>query len=397
MPVYTYHVKDTQGISLKGVLEASVINEAISILRKKDLIIISVKETSVESVKEKKVKPEDLVIFSRQFATMIEAGIVIVHALQILEGQTKNKVLAVVIIDVRDQILNGSSLHEALSKHPKVFPPLFVSLVKAGEVAGLLNETLDRAAIYLEKTNSLRRKVRTAMVYPTTVILMAFTITAVLLIKVVPTFEGIFRILGGTLPLPTQILLMISEIVRKFFLLALIALGFAAAGLRKYINTAKGRYKFDSMLFKLPIFGDLFQKVAMARFARTLSTLTKSAIPIIQALGIVGKTAGNVLVEEAVNNAAKAVSHGESIAEPLSKSSIFPTMVVGMIAVGEQTGELEKMLGKVADLYEDEVDAAVNGLTAMIEPIVIGFLGIIVGGIVIALFLPVFKITELIK
>lgn len=397
MPIYTYRAKNNQGMNFTGVLEASVINEAVSSLRKKDLFIISVQETSIESVKEKKVRLEDLVIFSRQFATMIEAGIVMVHALQILESQTKNKVLAVVIIDIRDQILNGSSLSDALSKFPKVFPSLFISLVKAGEISGFLSETLERAAIYLEKSNSLRRKVRTAMVYPAIVIFMAVAITAVLLIKVVPTFEGIFKTLGGVLPFPTRLLLMVSVIVRKSFLFILIGLGVGVAAFRNCILTPKGRYKFDSILFKLPIFGDIFQKVTMARFARTLSTLTKSAIPIIQGLGIVAKTAGNALVEEAVNNAAKAVRHGESIAEPLSKSSIFPAMVVGMISVGEQTGELEKMLSKIADLYEEEVDAAVNGLAAMIEPIVIGVLGVIIGGIVVALFLPVFKITELIR
>ncbi len=397
MSIYTYHVKDAQGFNLTGVLEAPVVNDVVSKLRKKNLIIISIKEVQVEKVKEKTVRLEDLVIFSRQFATMIDAGIVMVHALQILENQTKNKVLAVVIIDIRDQILNGSSLHEAMAKYPKVFTPLFVSLVRAGEISGLLDETLERAAIYLEKTNSLRRKVRTAMVYPVTVIIMAFTITSVLLIKVVPTFENIFYALGGTLPLPTRILLLVSAIVRKFFLFGLVVIGFAAAGFKNYIKTAKGRYKFDSILFKLPIFGDLFQKVAMAKFARTLSTLTKSAIPIIQALEIVGKTSGNVLVEEALENASKAISHGESIAEPLSRSRVFPAMVVGMIAVGEQTGELEKMLCKIADMYEDEVDAVVNGLAAMIEPVVIGILGIIIGGIVVSLFLPVFKITELIR
>lgn len=396
MPVYTYRAKDHQGLSLNGLLEASVIAEAVSILRKKELIIISVKETKPDSIKNKKVRLQDLVIFSRQFATLVDAGITIVHTLQILENQTKNRVLAYVIIDIRDHILNGSSLYDAMGKHPKVFSPLYLSLVKTGEVSGLLKETLDRISIYLEKTNSIQRKIRTAMVYPCVVIFMAIAITSVLLIKVVPTFEGIFAVLGGQLPLPTRILIMISILLRKMFLFVVVFFVFISSGFKKYIETPKGRYKFDSILFRLPIFGDIFQKVTMARFARTLSTLVKSAIPIIEALHIVGKTSGNVVFEETMAKAAQTVNQGESIADPLSKSSIFPAMVVGMVTVGEQTGQLEKMLSKVADLYEEEIEAIVNGLAAMIEPIIIGFLGIVIGGIVVALFLPVFKITELI-
>ncbi len=396
MAVFNYHAKDSQGLSLTGILEAQALDEAVSLLRKRDLIIVSLKETQPKTFQQKKIRLEDLAVFSRQLATLIEAGITIVHALQILKDQTKNKSLAVTIINVRDRILNGASLHEALAKHPKIFSPLYISLARTGEIAGVLNETLSRLATYLEKMISLERKVRSALVYPILVVSMAFLITSVLLIKVVPTFEYIFKTLGGALPLPTQILILISTVVRKYFIFGLILLFLTALGIKKYAATPNGRRKFDTFILAVPVFGDLIHKVIIARFARTLSTMVKSALPIIQGLAIVGKSAGNVLVEEALLNAAEAVKHGEPIAEPLSKSGVFPAMVVGMVSVGEQTGQLEKMLTKVADLYDEEVEATVSGLTSLIEPIVITFLGVVVGGIVISLFLPIFKVIELI-
>ena len=396
MPIYSYHAKDSQGLSLRGIVEASIQDEAISLLRKKELHIISIKETLVKDIKEQKVKLEDLVVFSHQLAALIDAGITLVYALQLLKEQTKNKVLAFTIIDIRDQILNGSSLHRALAKHPKVFSPLYINLVRTGEISGLLNETLNRIATYLEKSSSLNRRARSAMVYPTVVISIALIITTVLLLKVVPVFEHIFTELSGELPLPTRFLILISLIVRKFFLPVLVLFFIIAAVIKKYISSPHGRYKFDKMLFRLPIYGDLIQKVTIARFARTLATLVKSAIPIIHSLHVVARTCGNLVVEEAIVNAARAVRHGESISDPLSRSGVFPAMVSGMIKVGEQSGQLEKMLTKIADLYEEEVTITINNLAAMTEPLVIAILGIFIGGIVIALFMPIFRVASLI-
>lgn len=397
MPFFRYVAKDSQGLKLSGLLEARDQQEALVVLRKKGLIIISVKEETVRKVREKAVKLDDLVVFSRQLSTMVESGITLVQALHILSEQAENKTLASVTLKIKEDIEGGSSLHEALEKHPRIFSSLYINMVKAGETSGLLDEILDRLATYLEKSSALQRKVKASLVYPAVVISMAILITVVLLIKVVPTFKGIFASLGGTLPLPTQILIMISDGLRRAFLVIVLALGLLVFLFKKYFETPKGRYQFDSRILRLPLFGPLLRKVVVAKFSRTLATLVKSGVPILNALEIVGKTSGNLVVEEAVNNARTSIREGEPIAEPLSRSGAFPPMVVRMISVGEQTGQLEKMLNKIADFYDEQVDAAVSGLTSMIEPLVIGILGIIIGGIVIALFMPIFKITELIK
>ena len=396
MLLFGYVAKDSQGLKISGVLEAVDQHEAISVLHKKGLIVISVREEKAKKVTERGVKIDDLVIFSRQLATMVEAGITLVQTLRILSEQAENKILSSVTLSIREDIEGGSSLHEAMARHPKIFSNLYINMVKAGETSGLLDEILDRLSSYLEKTAALQRKVKSSLVYPVVVITMAILITLVLLIKVVPTFEGIFATLGGTLPLPTQILIGVSNVLRQMFFLVVIAFVILVFLFKKFINTPKGRYWFDYRTLKVPIFGPLMRKVVVAKFSRTLATLVKSGVPILNALDIVGKTSGNVVVEEAVNKARDAIREGEPIADPLSRSGVFPPMVVRMISVGEQTGQLERMLNKIADFYDEQVDAAVSGLTSMIEPLVIGFLGIIIGGIVIALFLPIFKITELI-
>ncbi len=397
MGTYGYIAKDSQGLRIKGMLEARDQQDALAVLRKKGLIIISVKEEKIQAVRETGVKLDDLVIFSRQLATMVESGITLVQALHILSEQAENKMLASVTLKIKDDIESGSSLHEALERHPKIFSNLYINMVKAGETSGLLDEILDRLASYLEKSSALQRKVKSSLVYPAVVVSMAVIITAVLLIKVVPTFKGIFASLGGTLPLPTQILIGISDTLRKFFLFVVIGFVILAFLGKKFIDTPRGRYQFDKRSLRLPVFGPLLRKVVVAKFSRTLATLVKSGVPILNALEIVGKTSGNMVVEEAVNNARNSIREGEPISEPLSKSGAFPPMVVRMISVGEQTGQLEKMLNKIADFYDEQVDAAVSGLTSMIEPLVIGFLGIIIGGIVVALFMPIFKITELLR
>ncbi len=397
MALYSYVAKDNQGIRLTGILEAAGEQDAIATLHKRNLIVISVKEERVRKIVERAVKLDDLVIFSRQLATMVESGITLVQALSILSEQAESKTLSDVTLKIKEDIESGSSLHEALNKHPKIFSNLYVNMVKAGEASGLLDEILDRLAGYLEKSSALQRKVKSSLVYPIVVISMAVLITIVLLVKVVPTFKGIFASLGGTLPLPTQVLILISDTLRHFF--PFVVVGFVVFGFvfKKYIDTPRGRYQLDSSLLRMPLFGPLLRKVVVAKFSRTLSTLVRSGVPILNALEIVGKTAGNLVVEEAVMNARTSIKEGEPIADPLSKSGVFPPMVVRMISVGEQTGQLEKMLTKIADFYDEQVDAAVSGLTSMIEPVVIGFLGIVIGGIVIALFMPIFKITELIR
>ncbi|MFH0828525.1 MAG: type II secretion system F family protein, partial [Candidatus Omnitrophota bacterium] len=302
-----------------------------------------------------------------------------------------------VVMTVRQDIEAGMSFCDALSKHPQIFSELFINMSKAGEASGMLDEVLDRLATYQEKTAALQRKVGASLVYPIVVLGMAFVITAVLLLKVVPTFKGIFDMLGGQLPLPTMILIIVSDICRKNFLLAVIVGFIFTAVFKKYISTPRGRYKFDQTLLKLPVVGTLFQKVAVASFSRTFSTLVKSGVSVLNALDIVGKTSGNKVIEEAISNARSAVRDGEPIADPLARSKVFPTIVCRMIGVGEQTGQLEKMLSKIADFYDEQVDSAVSAMTSLIEPLVIGFLGIIIGGIVIALFLPIFKLSELIS
>lgn len=400
---YNYTAKDKNGYTLNGALEANSELEVVEALHKKELIIISVEQAKEKTAKFRlkggkgqKVKLDDLVIFTRQLATMIDSGIPLVHALAILSEQAENPGLKEVVVAVRQDIEAGMSFCDALSKHPKVFSELFINMARAGESSGMLDDILDRLATYLEKTAALARKIGSSLVYPAVVVTMALLITAVLLIKVVPTFKGIFDVLGGQLPIPTQVLIFISDLFRKYFLFVVLALIGIVFLFRKYITTEKGRYKFDQIKLKAPILGELFRKLAVAKFSRTFSTLVKSGVPVLNALEIVSKTSGNKVVEEAVLNCSKAVRDGEPIAQPLIKSGVFPPMVCRMISVGEQTGQLEKMLTKVADFYDEQVDAATSGLTSMIEPLVIAFLGIVVGGIVVSLFLPIFKISQLI-
>ncbi|MDP2044293.1 MAG: type II secretion system F family protein, partial [Candidatus Omnitrophota bacterium] len=336
-----------------------------------------------------------LVIFSRQLATMIDAGIPLVNSLGILSEQIENEDFRSVINNVCKDIEAGMSFCDALAKHPAIFSDLFVNMAKAGETSGMLDEVLDRLASYLEKQAALNRKIISSLVYPAVVVSMAIIITSVLLLKVVPTFKGIFDSLGGTLPLPTRVLILVSDILRKYFLYSVITLGIAVYLFKSYLKTEKGRYWFDQQTLRAPVFGPLLRKLTVAKFSRTFSTLVKSGVSILSALDIVSKTSGNKVVEEAVVNCSKSVRDGEPISRPLSKSGVFPPMVTRMINVGEQTGQLEKMLTKIADFYDEQVDAAASALTSMIEPLVIAFLGVIIGGIVISLFLPIFKISQL--
>lgn len=401
MNVYQYTAKNKNGQTVTGVLESSSELEAADMLHKKELVVLSVaqakkKPSADVNAPGKKVKLDDLVIFSRQLATMIDAGISLVQSLGILGEQIENTALRNVVITMRRDIEAGMSFCDALNKHPKVFSDLFINMARAGEASGQLDEVLDRLATYLEKSSAVTRKVRSSLVYPAVVVSMALIITAVLLLKVVPTFKGIFEVLGGKLPIPTQILIAISDLVRKNFLYLLGFIILVVFLFKRYISTPQGRYNFDLSKLKAPVLGQLFRKIAVAKFSRTFSTLIRSGVSILSALDIVSRTSGNKVLEEAVLSCSKNVRDGEPLSKPLAKTGVFPPMVVRMISVGEQTGQLEKMLSKIADFYDEQVDAATASLTSMIEPLVIGFLGIFIGGIVISLFLPIFKITELV-
>ena len=401
MPTYKYVAKNKAGKSVVGILEAANQSELVAMLRKKDLIIVKINEIkgiariAPFSFKKGKVKIDDLVIFSRQLATMVDAGIPLVTALDILGEQVEDKKFKQVILKVRDDVETGSSLSDSFSKHPAAFSNFFVNMVKAGESSGTLDEIMDRVATYIEKTSSLRRKVRSAMIYPAVVTTMAIGITAILLIKVIPVFKDIYSGFGAQLPKPTMVLIAVSDFLQKYFFFITVVMGVIIFILARYAKTEKGRLIRDRYLLKLPIFGILLRKVAVSRFARTLSTLVRSGVPILSSLEIVGKTSGNKAVELAVDEVRTSIKEGENIAEPLAKSGVFPSMVVRMVSVGEKAGELEKMLSKVADFYEEQVNTAVTGLTSMIEPLIIAFLGIVVGTIVIFMFLPIFRISTI--
>lgn len=401
MAVFKYVAKDQSARTVGGKISAENQNAVIEELRKRKLVVISVKEVkeaakAVSLFGGKKIKADDLVIFSRQLATMVDAGIPLMQSLDALQEQIENASFKKIISGIRDDIEVGNSLSQSFGKHPQVFDALYINMVKAGESSGMLNIILERISSYLEKSISLQRKIKSAMIYPIIVISMAILITTFLLVKVVPTFSNIFDMLGENLPLPTKILILVSNLVRKALIYVVgvfFLLGFA---LSRYIRTEQGRLSIDKLKLRLPVVGQLFRKVAVSRFSRTLATLIQSGVPILASLEIVGKTSGNKVMEIAVNNVRSNVREGESIAQPLIKSGVFPPMVTRMISVGEQTGELEKMLTKIADFYDEQVDTAIAGLTSMIEPLIIAFLGIVVGGIVVALFLPILKITTII-
>jgi len=401
MPKFKYAVKDAEGKTLKGVMEAPAKDNAIQLLRAKNLVVVSLNEDKgglslFGSLKfgRKQIVIDDLAIFSRQLATMVDAGIPLVSALDILAEQMEKESFKEILTKVRGNVETGSSLSEALAKHSNVFSELFVNMTRAGESSGMLDEILDRLATYLEKTASLQRKVKSALVYPTAVTIMAVIITIFLLIKVIPMFKDIYAGFDAVLPMPTQVLITISDFIKHYFYIALSVLAILILLVNRYVRTEKGKYKFDKLKLNLPVFGILIRKVAIAKFTRTLSTLTKSGVPILNSLEIVGKTAGNCVVEKAVDNVRENVKEGEPIATPLARSGIFTPMVVRMISVGEQTGELEKMLSKIADFYDEQVDASVAGLTSLIEPLVIAFLGIVIGGVVICMFLPILRISS---
>jgi type IV pilus assembly protein PilC len=400
MPIYTWKGRTRQGALKKGEIEAANEAAVMAQLRAQSLLPVTVKEKPKDvseylAFLKQGITTRELVIFTRQFATMIDAGLPLVQCLEILGNQEPNKTFKAIIREVRQDVEQGSTFADALGKHPKPFDALYTNLVAAGEIGGILDTILNRLAVYLEKADALRRKVKGAMVYPTTVLVVAIGVVVLMLVKVIPTFEKMFQDFGGELPGPTQVVVNISHFMQEWIGLFL---GVVAAVIIAFLQARKRSYKFrratDALFLKLPVFGSLLQKVAVARFTRTLGTMIASGVPILDGLDIVARTAGNVIIEEALIDVKAAISEGKTIAEPLQESEVFPGMVTQMIAVGEETGAMEVMLSKIADFYDEEVDAAVDALTAMLEPVMMVFLGGTVGGLLIAMYLPIFKIAE---
>jgi len=400
MPVYLWKARTRQGTMKKGEFEASNNEAVMAQLRAQMLTPVTVKKKPKDIAEvfpflKPRIRTKDLVIFTRQFATMIDAGLPLVQCLEILGEQNEKITFKEIIREVKADVEQGSTFADALRKHPKPFDPLYVNLVQAGEIGGILDTILNRLAVYLEKADALARKVRGAMVYPATVLVVAVLVVVLMLVKIIPTFEKMFEDFGGQLPGPTQAVIDLSHWMQEWlwiFTIGVGLMGFAYLQARK--RSPRFRRATDALVLKLPIFGTLLRKVAVARFSRTLGTMIASGVPILDALDIVSKTAGNMVVEEALNDVKLAISEGKTIAEPLSESDVFPGMVVQMIAVGEETGAMEAMLSKIADFYDDEVDAAVDALTAMLEPAMMVVLGGTVGGLLVAMYLPIFKIAE---
>ena len=403
MSIYKVIAKDEEGKTVTQTTEAENRLALNQILRQEKLIPVSVEEVKKGDKKKWKLIPhgkvnlDDLVIMTRQLATMIDAGIPLLQGLEILTEQSESPVLGTVLQEIRRDVETGKNFSEALGKHPQVFSQMYISMVQAGEESGQLEEILDRLALYMEKTNGIIKKVKSALMYPIIVSCIAFLITLLLILKVVPVFKGIFDSFGAPLPPATAFLIFLSDFLRRYLIFEILAALGGIFFLKNYIGTPLGRKQWDRTKLNMPIFGAIFRKVAVSKFTRTFSTLVKSGVPILTSLEIVGKTAGNTVVEEAVLSVRSSIREGERIADPLGKSKVFPPMVIRMIAVGEKSGELEKMLTKVADFYDEQVDTAVKGLTSLIEPLIISFVGLVVGGIVIAMFLPIFKLTTLVN
>jgi len=400
MAVYTWKGKTRHGTVTKGVMEAADEEAVMAALRGQMLTPISVKAKPKDISEyigflKQKITTKDLVIFTRQFATMIDAGLPLVQCLDILGTQQPNKTFKTIILQVKTDVEQGSTFAEALRKHPKPFDALYVNLVQAGEIGGILDTILNRLAMYLEKADSLARKVKGAMVYPSTILVVAMGVVVLLLVKVIPVFEKMFADFGGTLPAPTAMVISISDFLQEWIVWILVGITLAViAFLQGRTRSVAFRYQSDALFLKIPIFGTLLKKVAVARFTRTLGTMISSGVPILDGLDIVAKTAGNMIIEEELQMTRQSISEGKTIAEPLRQSKVFPGMMVQMIAVGEETGSMEVMLNKIADFYDDEVDTAVSGLTAMLEPIMMVFMGGSIGTILIAMYLPIFTIAD---
>lgn len=402
MPEFVWKARTTAGNMLSG--EMNEVNESVVVtkLRKMQYSDIKVKKKPkdlLENVElfQPKVTTKDIVIFTRQFATMIDAGLPLVQCLEILSSQQENRTFKKVLASVKADVEGGSTFADALKKHPKIFDNLFVNLVHAGETGGILDTILRRLSVFLEKAESLKRKVKGAMIYPAIVIVIAVGVVVLLLVFVIPVFQSMFEGAGKALPVPTQVVVAMSDFVRNYIIYMLIGVAIIVFVFMRFYATEKGRTIVDRIMLRMPVFGSLIKKVAVARFCATLGTMISSGVPILDALEITAKTAGNVIIERAILNTRLAIAEGRTIAEPLMETGIFPGMVVRMIAVGEATGALDSMLAKISEFYDEEVDAAVEALTQMMEPILIVFLGGTCGGMVISMYLPVFSMASVIS
>ncbi len=400
MATFAYSGRTRQGQTVSGERIAETMDGAVAALRREQILVTQinpVKEAPAKAATKltgKRVKAKNLAIFTRQFSVMIDAGLPLVQCLEILGNQEEDKNFSAVILATRSDVEGGASLADAMKKHPKTFDPLFTNMIAAGEAGGILDTILKRLATYIEKAVKLKGQVQSAMIYPTAVVAIATLVVGVILWKVIPTFATLFAGLGAELPLPTRVVIALSNGLVRFMPFVLVGIGAAVFAFRSYYASTGGRKTIDSITLKLPVLGPLMRKIAVARFCRTLSTLLASGVSILEALDITARTAGNAIVEEAILTTRKSIERGETIAQPLKETAVFPAMVVQMIGVGEATGALDTMLSKIAEFYEEEVDVAVAGLLTLLEPIMIFFLGVVVGGIVIAMYLPIFDLIS---
>ena len=398
MPIYKWEGKTAKGAIKKGEMEAP--NEAaIRIhLRQQNIVPTKVvskgKEFKISLPFKKKVNQRAIAVFTRQLATMIDAGLPLVQSLEILSSQQEAKLFKNIIREIREDVEGGSTFAGALKKHPATFNELYTNLVVAGEEGGILDTILTRLANYIEKSEALKKKVKSALIYPATIVGVALIVVAILMIFVIPVFETLFKSAGQNLPLPTLIVLTLSKLIKKYVVILIPAFILLFYMAKKYYQTQNGRAVIDRLILKLPVFGPLLRKIAVARFSRTLGTLVSSGVPILDGLTIVSRTSGNKTIETAILSARASIREGETIAEPLNRSKIFPPMVIQMISVGESTGALDNMLSKIAEFYEEEVDIAVANLTSLLEPFLMIFLGVVIGGVVISMYLPIFQMAS---
>jgi len=401
MPVFQYTARTLKGDLVNDKIDLPTRDDVIAHLRKNRMVVVQVRTAPKEFKLSFKfgggVKTRDIVVMTRQFATMINAGLPLVQALDILAQQTENKVLADVTRQVVYDVESGMTLADALRKHPKAFSDLYVNMVAAGEAGGILDTILVRLAQFLEKNDAIVRKVKGAMIYPAVIVSVAVIAVAVLLIFVIPTFQNMFASVNLELPLPTRIVIGMSSLLKNYWWAIIGVMGATVFGINRYYQTPPGRLQIDTLLLKLPVLGDVIRKSAVSRFTRTLGTLISSGVSILDGLEITARTAGNMVIHNAVMESRASIAGGETISAPLAKSKVFPPMVISMIAVGEQTGGLDEMLSKIADFYDDEVDAAVSALLALMEPIMIVVLGVIVGGMVVAMYLPIFDMVNAVQ
>lgn len=394
MPAYVWKGKNRLGEVQEGIIVSDSKDQASATLKRNGIQVLMVKPQTTATKGFGKVKSKDLAIFTRQFSVMIDAGLPLVQCLEILGSQQQDKGFQRIIDAVRSDVEQGATLQAAMAKHPKAFNDLYVNMVGAGEAGGILDVILQRLSIYIEKAVKLTSKVKGAMTYPIVVITLAITVVVIIMLKVIPVFSSMYEGMGARLPFPTIVCMNISKILINYFYLVAIFVVLVVVGLRQYYKTIGGRLQLDSLFLKIPVLGDILRKTAVARFCRTLGTLTSSGVPILEGMDITARTSGNMVIQNAILKAKSAVEQGRNIATPLAETKVFPPMVVQMVGVGEATGALDAMLNKVADFYEDEVDNAVSALTALMEPLIIAVLGGVIGFIVIAMYMPIFGMAD---